>query len=368
MKKTTSLLLVLVLSIGMLLSVAGTAQAGSTWYNASANGGKLNVREFPSTVDSPVLGRIDYGAKVSVRMTMASGWACIDWNGDVGYVMTRFLSKKKPGPKPTAKPQDDRSAEEQKLHNELKSLRDVSDPYYVAVVATRTSGQINLRTGPSKTTRRVASLRDGRELIVVGETTNWYRVQVPETQQVGYVFKQYTRILNKPVSFTETDSGVERLGTLSVNGKFDLTCKLPETYKMQVINIRGNYIEAVLLSEDITKPDLDLTISFDETYSDVERMNDLTDEQLKILEATFTDVGDVEISYSQTGYGTKLLISKENDGDGATQFVEILAIYKGYFIEFDVKPNAKAADASLSDDQIRMCIDFLTDVDFTEIK
>ena len=57
-------------------------------------------------------------------------------------------------------------------------------------------------------------------------------------------------------------------------------------------------------------------------------------------------------------------IARENDGDGDTDYVDILAIYKGYFIEFNMTPNPKAANQALTDEQIQMCIDFLTDVDF----
>ena len=73
-------------------------------------------------------------------------------------------------------------------------------------------------------------------------------------------------------------------------------------------------------------------------------------------------MNEVEISYSETGYGTKLLIAREVGSD--TDFVDILAIYRGYFIEFTMTPNPKAANQSLTDEQIKMCIDFLTDVDF----
>ena len=77
-------------------------------------------------------------------------------------------------------------------------------------------------------------------------------------------------------------------------------------------------------------------------------------------------MNEVEISYKETGHGTKLLIAKETGND--TDFVDILAIYKGYFIEFNMTPNPKAASQTLTDEQIQMCIDFLTDLDFVEAK
>ena len=77
-------------------------------------------------------------------------------------------------------------------------------------------------------------------------------------------------------------------------------------------------------------------------------------------------MNDVDISYRMTGYGTKLLVARETGAD--TDFVDILTIYKGYFIEFNMTPNLKAADQTLTDDQVRMCVDFLTDVNFVPAK
>ena len=95
-------------------------------------------------------------------------------------------------------------------------------------------------------------------------------------------------------------------------------------------------------------------------------MNDLGEEDLKVLEATFTDMNDVEIGYKETAYGTKLLIAREVGDD--TDFVDILSVYKGYSIEFVMTPNPNAKNQALTDKQIGMCIDFLSELDFVEAK
>ena len=140
---------------------------------------------------------------------------------------------------------------------------------------------------------------------------------------------------------------------------------LPEGYDMHVINQRGGKILANIRSEDNNKPQLYLSIAYDEMYGDIERMNDMTAEQLAALEATFTDMNDVEIGYQYTGHGTKLMVAREVGSD--TDFVDILAIYKGYLIEFNMTPNPKAASQKLTYTQIGMCIDFLTDLDFVPV-
>ena len=226
---------------------------------------------------------------------------------------------------------------------------------------------MNFRKGPSKITARLASYPDGQELIVEGETNRWYRARDPQSNVVGYIFKDYTRKLNKAVAAivqTQADAQDQskKLGSLTVNGAFDLTCKLPEGYDLQVVNVRGGKIVASVLSQDMTKPQLYLSIAYDEMYGDVQRMNDLNDEQLAALEATFTEMNDVEITYQNTGHGTKLMIAREVGSD--TDFVDILSIYNGYLIEFNMTPNPNAANQTLTNAQIGMCIDFLTDLDF----
>ena len=153
---------------------------------------------------------------------------------------------------------------------------------------------------------------------------------------------------------------------LSELGGFGGVIELPEGYKLSVVNIKGDKIVASVTSEDVLKPQMYLSIAYDETYGEVERINDMSDDDLRVLESSFNEMNQVEISYAETGHGTKLLIAREIGGD--TDFVDILAIYKGYFIEFNMTPNAQAANQVLTDEQIKMCIDFLTDVDFIPVK
>lgn len=375
MKKILAALLVLALiAASVVTALADTPWGTSIMYVKTANGKPVNVRSGPGK-EYQAIGSAAYGHQVLVDWSYAGndGWTKVVWGsmGD-GYIMSRFLVDYDPGKAPEPSKEDkekqEAEAEQKKLEKELKSEKPVEEYFYVAARPARASGWVNFRTGPSKATSRISSFADGKELLVMGETTNWYRIQDPETQKVGYIHKNYvTKLAKKYVTETEAEGGgVQQLGTLNVNGEFDLTCKLPEGYNLQVLKARGDRIVAAAMSQDMTKPQLYLSVAYDETYADVERMNDMSDEDLKILEESFRDMNDVEISYEQTGYGTKLLIARENGAD--TDFVDILAIYKGYFVEFNMTPNPKAASQVLTDEQVRMCIDFLTDVDFNPVR
>jgi uncharacterized protein YgiM (DUF1202 family) len=364
MKKTVSILLALMLVLVSVCTITTASAAGpQTMYITSANGKSVNVRSGPGK-QYEVIGSLRYGEKVGVDWTFVGNpsWAKIVWGGyGDAFVMTQFLTDKKPGPRPTPAPEPDpKKAERKKYQAELNSERSV-EPYYIVTQPSRSSGWVNFRSGPSKTTAKIRSFSGGQELLVIAETNNWYKAEDSETGKTGYLSKAFAIKSGKEIAKT-TGDGTEKLGTLSVNGEFDLTCRLPEDYKLQVVNTRGEKIIASVLSDDMTKPEMYLTIAYDETYSDVERMNDLSEEDLKILEESFSDMNDVNITYRETGHGTKLLIAREVGSD--TDFVDILAIYKGYFIEFNMTPNPKAANQALTDEQIKMCIDFLTDVDF----
>jgi uncharacterized protein YraI len=366
MKKTVSLILALALVLTAVIAVTTSASADWTAYSASPNGGNVTVYVAP-TKNSEVLGTVKYGETLNALYSVNGKWVCVDWNGGLGYVMNRYLSVNKPAEVPI---RVNSKKEAKKLREEQASEHAVEEPFEVAVVTTRASSSINFRVGPSRETARIGKLWDGQELIVIGETNKWYKCTDPLTNLTGYVFKQYTSPIFRPTVAKQeavTDAN-DQLGRLSVNGEFDLTCKLPESYKMQVINAKGNSVLALITSEDITKPDLTLSIAFEDIYKDVQRLNDLPEKDLKDLEESFKVVDDVDISYGETAHGTKLLICKENDGDGDTDYVQILTIYKGYLIEFEMEPSKDAAERSLTDEQIQMCVDFLSNLDFVEVK
>lgn len=152
------------------------------------------------------------------------------------------------------------------------------------------------------------------------------------------------------------------VGTISINGAFTLKCDLPEGYKITPVKGSRDQVIAMIASDDPAKPILYLSVAFDETYADVERMNDLSEEEFAQLERTFTDVDPtIEITYGDTGYGTRLLIAKQTYE--TPNYIDFLSVYKGYFVEF-VMIASQEGDQTLTDEQLAMCITFLTELDF----
>lgn len=153
------------------------------------------------------------------------------------------------------------------------------------------------------------------------------------------------------------------LGTIKVNGEFTFKGILPEGYKLVPFELSDDALLTRIVSDDPAKPTLILSIAFDETYSGVERLNDLDDDALAILEKTFTDTDPyANITYDETAYGTRLIVCRTT-GDNY-DYLDVLSIYKGYFVELIMSPGKGAPEQRLTDEQIASCTLFLSELDF----
>ena len=349
-----------------------------TMYVYTENGGPLNVRAAPDTKTGKQIGQLNYGASVKVLglPSLNSSWYIIEYlgaRGDAAYVMQRYLV---PNPPPARKqatatparrntatpaPADTSYRDLQELNRQLSTARAFSVPVSAMVRASRTSGWVNFRVGPGLSTDRIDSLQDGHPLTLIGETEGWYQAIDYESGKVGYIDKNYVTILAS--SLADMPEEKEQLGRLNVNGEFALQCRLPEGYQMQALNHSNSRIIASITSTNLEKPILYLSIAYNELYSNVARLNDLGQADLSILEKSFSDMNLVSISYRETAYGTKLMAVREIGND--TDFVDIFTIYRGYSIEFVMTPNPKASVQTLSETQVQMCVDFLSELDFT---
>ena len=352
-KKLISLLLAGIL----MLSVAGAAFANTifgpgTMYVYTENGKSLNVRSTPDTGDN-IIGYLAYGAAVQVT-EFQGNWAVIAWGDTVAYVQSRFLQWYAPGPKPEPQPQPTEAPENAELRSEVSipSLR-------VLAQATRSSGWANMRVAPSKNTRRVEACPDGTELVAFGETTNWYHVSNPATGNSGYIRKDFLKVMPSQQPTVEEET---QIGKLNVNGEFLLQGKIPDGYRLEVIANQGSKVIATLLSDSISRPEMMLTVAFNEMYAGVERMNDLSAEDMETLKASYSSMNEVTFSETETAAGTKLLVVLEAGSD--EDFVSIFSVYKGYSVEFVLSPNPKIANATLTDAQIQTAIDFLSNLEF----
>ena len=158
----------------------------------------------------------------------------------------------------------------------------------------------------------------------------------------------------------EQEQGLQEFGTIDANGLYKLTGTIPQGYEVSVETAETGLLHGTLLNQDSTKPALAFTIIFDETYANVERMNDLSEEDLDFLLSTFDDP-EKEVSYTETGYGTKLMcVSTQVEN---WDYLSILTIYKGYMVELNMFAGT-GTDGTLTSEQKQIAVDFLSNMNF----
>ena len=156
-----------------------------------------------------------------------------------------------------------------------------------------------------------------------------------------------------------------RLGQVDINGAFMLQCALAEGYTLQIRESDGDHVLAAIVSEDENKPSMSLSVRFDEMYSDVERFNDLDDEAKAQIAATFQAEDEVDISYTETSYGTQLMVVKAME-DGNIGYVDFYSIYRGYQVEM-VMNYGMNTEKYVTEDQLQIAVDFLSEMDFVPV-
>ena len=166
------------------------------------------------------------------------------------------------------------------------------------------------------------------------------------------------------------NAGKESLGTLNVNKAFDIRCRLPEGYQVVPGDSDDTHIFAEVRSDDAAKPVIQVSVVFNELYTledgTAQKLNDVSEEVMTEIRDSFAESGvtDAVFEEAETAFGTKLLIVRGHyDGRDAVFFY---SIYKSHEIELAVYPG-EGADGSLTEEQVGMILDFLSEMDFVEV-
>ena len=152
------------------------------------------------------------------------------------------------------------------------------------------------------------------------------------------------------------DAGKTEIGTLKVGEAFSIQGKMPEGYTyMPVTATELNMVG--ILSAGENKPVVTVSIAYNEEYAETERFNDVDEAVVEEIRNSFREA-DEEVTFEdlETAYDTRLL---KVAGDG---FVDIYTIYKGYELEFVLTGDG------LTDADVKMLVDFISDMDFVAVK
>ena len=189
MKKRILSLAAVVVLLTAIFAFTANAYAYYAVYSHCSNGKPLNVRSGPGK-EYPVIDRIPYGEAIYVigESVPGSGWLMLN---DYGYVQAACTCNYAPGPYvPPVDPTPDPSPKTD-LESVYATARNVN-PYLVTLKATQKSnGVANVRWAPSKSSLLLKAYPAGTEVRVLAELNNWYQVQDPITQAVGFVNSAY---------------------------------------------------------------------------------------------------------------------------------------------------------------------------------
>ena len=152
------------------------AAGGETYYVATANRGKLNLRSGPS-YHSGVLMQIPYGASVSAVLKGNDFWQVV-YNGTFGYVDKGFLQEKA-------------------VSNQTNNNAGVTVPNYSsanAYVQTGNTGKLNLRSQAYANAKILGQYANGTGVTVLQKGSAWCYVQVNTDGQKGYMMTKYLKL------------------------------------------------------------------------------------------------------------------------------------------------------------------------------
>jgi len=163
-------------------------------------------------------------------------------------------------------------------------------------------------------------------------------------------------------AFAET-AEKQLMATVSMNGTFDLRCRVPDGYTLEEVTKEEMVQVWELKPEDAERPEMVISVGFDEMHAEIDRLNDLTDAEKAAIEATWKEEYETEVSYMETALGTQLMVVREIE-DGV-DFVDFYTIYKGHDIEFVL---LNADKDPLTDEEIAKAVQFLSDLDFVPVE
>ena len=138
-----------------------TAPEGSQVYVTSRNGQGVNLRSGPDKA-YPSIGFYSVGTPATM-ITKGSTWSYIQIGNRYGYMMTQFLTGKKPD----------------------EPIIPVSGAYVVSA----NGKSVNLRTAPTTASSIIRSFKVGTKLTIITRGNDWYFVQI--NGYYGYMMRQF---------------------------------------------------------------------------------------------------------------------------------------------------------------------------------
>ncbi len=157
--------------------VAPTKKTGGyTAYVTNSNTSTVNVRKGAGK-GYTVIGKLKVGTAVKV-LSHGKTWDEIEYKNGVGYMMTQYLSRKKPGPTPSPAP------------TFAPTPKPTAFVQYTAYVTSPNGKSVNFRNGPGTGYANIKQLKVGSKVTVLKHANGtWDYIQYGS--QKGYIMHKY---------------------------------------------------------------------------------------------------------------------------------------------------------------------------------
>jgi uncharacterized protein YgiM (DUF1202 family) len=193
----------------LVMAAIPVAALGATWhaYVYTSNGKGLNLRPTPSTDLDPIAS-IPYGAEVNLNGYIDQTWVEVNYGKYHGYVMGRYLTYDKPGPKPTTKPWPKPTPKPNP--DSLTSLKKIFagftfTSYAVQVRPGTPGGFVHMRWAPTKASDPIQDYHQNDTLTVIAQNKTWAQVVDPSTGITGFMMRVFLTDLG--VGATDSSNG-----------------------------------------------------------------------------------------------------------------------------------------------------------------
>lgn len=197
-KKMVALLALLSLLIVMTMIPVCAGANSATLYVKSSNGSSVHLRATPQDHCDNVITNVPYGHTVDV-LGYEGKWTHVLYNGNMGYMMSRYLVADKPAAyvrqNPASNNNNNNNNNNSGAQSEIKlpnfaAFRQVT-PYRVLVSPSKPNGFVNFRWVPSTSFKVMQRCYANTELTVIAENQHWAQVSDPETGCVGFMYRKY---------------------------------------------------------------------------------------------------------------------------------------------------------------------------------
>ncbi len=170
-----------------VIALGGT----NIFYVDTANKKSLNMRS-DCTLGDNIIANIPYRAEVTVYEFLAGdAWARVEYNGLMGFVMSRYLSGTRPASGGGSSGGGGSSS------STTISYSGFAPAYYTATVRpSNPSGYVNMRWAPSKSTSVQQIYYAGETLQVIADNGTWCQVYDTSRNICGFMMKQFLTILS----------------------------------------------------------------------------------------------------------------------------------------------------------------------------